>query len=270
MTTDSDRSKAKAFIQRALEDRGDEKRYFRRLNSNPNLAELGCLPENINEILNDQQPTFCHGLAFRMALYSDSSDCLFHRWEKLLGGAKSAQGWDKEYEHWCNPEDHWAKSWDRFYQFLWMLQCFEYLSDKGYDVSFPVSKTKPKPDLHAALADGSELFVECYFYTKWWGREHFLEELLRALDHNLIIKRTHNIKFTPTGNPMSDDTGKRLVDALAILQKNSIPPKLRTLRASAKEKSPQLVCKIGEYSIWLEGLGEYQPSQNARDIAKSW
>lgn len=269
MTTETNRSKARSLMERVLGCSADKNRYLRRLASNPNLAKLGCLPQNMEGIVNDQQPGFCHGLAFRMATYSDGSDHLFDRWEELLKGAINAEGWSKEYKHWNSPDDHWAKKWDRFYQFLWLLQCFEYFSQNGTNVSFPVSKNDPRPDLCVIQDDDSKLYVECYFYTKWWGREHFLEDILRVLDQNLIVKRTYNSPFIFGNSPMSKPSA--LVDALAILEENTTPTKLNALRAAAENASPQLVCEIGAFSIFLEGSGQYQPSHNAHgDPSKSW
>jgi hypothetical protein len=271
MVIQTNQTKAKVLIERALDNSADEERYLRRIKSNPKLADLGCVPDNLNEIANNQQPWFCHGLAFRMATYSDSSDYLFERWEKLLSGAKDADGWCGEYAHWKSEQDHWAKKWDRFNQFLWILQCFEYSSGKGLDVSFPASKTEAKPDLCVGQADGSKVYVECYFYTKWWGREHLVEHLLRALDQNLTIKRTYNVSFDQHDNPMSGLNDASFVEALAILGDTLTPEKLDTLRAAARMASPQTVCDFGGFSILLEGSGQYQPSNNAHgDSSASW
>jgi hypothetical protein len=264
-------TKAKVLIERALDNSADEERYLRRLKSNPKLADLGCVPDSLNEIANNQQPWFCHGLAFRMATYSDSSDDLFNRWEGLLAGAETAEGWTNEYVEWRQPNDHWAKRWDRFYQFLWLLQCYEYLSECGHTVSFPLSGTEPKPDLLVVRADGSQMFVECYFYTKWWAHEHFIEDLLGAIDRNLIVKRTHNIGFTPKDNPMSGNSCDPFVKMLAELEESSTQENLDVLRAAAGYTSPQLVRNIGAFSVWIEGSGKYQPSHNAHGArSDSW
>lgn len=271
MTSETNLLSAKALIDRALRNSGNEKRYLRRLESNPILAKLGCLPKTVDEISNEKSPWFCHGLAFRMAAYSEGRDYLFERWETLLKLAQKAKGWKAEYVHWNKPKDHWAKKWDRFHQFLWLLQCFEYFVELGYDVSFPAVKNAPKPDLHIVRKGERERFVECFFYSKWWHREFFVEELLRFLEPNLAIKRTHNVRFDLSNNPMSVECDDRFVDALAILEERLTPSRLDELRAAANEASPQLACEFGEFSIMLEGTGEYQPSQNAHgDPADSW
>lgn len=115
------------------------------------------------------------------------------------------------------------------------------------------------------------MFVECYFYTKWWAHEHFIEDLLRAIDLNLIVKRTHNIGFTPRDNPMSGNSCDPFVKMLAELEESLTQENLDALRAAAGDTSPQLVRKIGAFSVWIEGCGEYQPSHNAHgDRSDSW
>ena len=92
MNTNTKNSSAKALIKSALARSANEDRYLRRWNSNPLLRELGKLPVEIDKIICDQKPNFCHSLAFRMATYSDNSDNLFKRWNTLLENAKKADG----------------------------------------------------------------------------------------------------------------------------------------------------------------------------------
>ena len=258
MNTNTKNSSAKALIKSALARSANEDRYLRRWNSNPLLRELGKLPVEIDKIICDQKPNFCHSLAFRMATYSDNSDNLFKRWNTLLENAKKADGWENEYEKWSKGKDHWAIKWDRFNQFLWFLQCFEYFSENSQSVSFPTSKEKA-PDLCVQKADGQKVFVECYYYTKWWGREHFLEHLLNAIDTKLKIKRKYNISYKESGNPMAE---KNFVETLAILKDNLTKARLLEHRNNAVTVSPQVVCDIGDFAILLEGDGEYQPDDN--------
>ena len=258
MNTDKTNRRAKALIKSALEFSANKDSYWRRRTSNPLLSELGKLPDEIDEIICDQKPNFCHSLALRMATYSDNSDNLFKRWNTLLENAKKADGWENEYENWSNENNHWAIEWDRFNQFLWFLQCFEYFSENSQSVSFPTSKEKA-PDLCVQKANGKKVFVECYYYTKWWGREHFLEDLLNAIDTKLKIKRKYNFSYKESGNPMAD---KNFVETLAILKDNFTEAKLLEHRTNAGIVSPQLVCDIGDFSILLEGNGEYQPDDN--------
>jgi hypothetical protein len=72
-----------------------------------------------------------------MATFSDDSDYIFERFETLLKLVSNSNSWHAEYKHWSNDDDHWAKKWDKFHHFLWLLQCYEYFTQRGLDVSFP-------------------------------------------------------------------------------------------------------------------------------------
>ena len=258
----------KKLVDLALLNSGQNQRYTERLNSNPNLAKFGCLPRAIDEISNDVSPWFCHGLAFRMATYSND---YFARWETLLTLAQNADGWQGEYAHWNNTADHWAKKWDKFHQFFWLLQCYEFFVERGHKVSFPASRQTAMPDLLVERQGQAAIHVECFFYTKWWHRELFLEDLLRFVDPNLTIKRTHHVAPNPVNNPISAQSDDQFIEALAVLASELTQLKLAPLRAAAQKVSPQSVCKIGDVSIFLEGSGEYQPGLNAHgDPAASW
>jgi hypothetical protein len=262
----------KALVDQALTNSGDAARYRRRMSSYPTLADLGCLPQSLAQISNHESPWFCHGLAFRMATYSDASDYLFDRWETLLKLAQKADGWPDEYAHWSNAADHWAKKWDKFHQFLWLLQCYEYFAERGHNVSFPAPGSgQAMPDLLIKRSEKEAIYAECYFYSKWWHREHFLEGLLTSIDQELRIKRTHNVRLDPSSNPISAISHEEFVDALGALAAELTPSRLAGLRAAAQEASPQLVCRIGDLSILLEGTGAYQPGPNAHgDPSFSW
>jgi hypothetical protein len=258
-------SKMKALVDLALKNSGDADRYCRRMTSYPNLAKFGCLPQKLTEISNHEPPWFCHGLAFRMTTYSDASDDLFDRWETLLKLPQQAEGWHDEYKHWSNSADHWAKKWDKFHHFLWLLQCYEYFSQRGHIVSFPASNNEAKPDLLIKRQGQEEIYAECFFYSKWWPREFYFENLIHQIDENLSIKRIYNVGGDATNNPFySDDRFTIALDTLATaLTQNS----LVNLRFAAQQASPQKVCEIVGFSILLEGDGEYQPSANAHGDA---
>ena len=267
-------SKIKVLVDRALKNSGDADRYCRRMTSNPTLAELGCLPQRLTEISNHESPWFCHGLAFRMATYSDASDKLFGRWEKLLKLAVEAEGWQDEYAHWNKVADHWAKKWDKLHHFLWLLQCYEYFSRSGHNVSFPASnQSKAMPDLLIKRQgkEQEEIYAECFFYSKWWPREHYFEELLRFVDSNLSIKRVYNVRRDASSNPFCVESDDKFAVALDCIATALTPDRLAELRVAAQQASPQKVCEIGDFAILLEGTGEYQPGPNAHgDPAESW
>lgn len=254
-------SKMRALVDRALKKPENVQRYSRRMNSSPTLVKLGCLPKELNEISNEETPWFCHGLAFRMAMFSDDSDYIFKRLETLLDLCGNADGWQNEYANWNNLADHWAMKWNRFHQFLWLLQCYEYFSQLGLNVSFPASHNQAKPDLLIKGVDQAELYVECFFYSKWWPREFYLEYLLRKIDENLVMKRKYNVKYDASSNPFSSDN--QLATTLEQLAEALSSEKLEQLRTAAQLAQPQTVCEIGGVRILLEGEGEYQPSPNA-------
>ena len=254
------------LIDLALKNSGNQERYSRRFTANPTLSRLGLLPQAFAEISTDEPPWFCHGLALRMATYS--TDKLFARLNKLLNLAMEADGWQSEYSHWSSDADHWAKKWDKFHQFLWLLQCYEYFSQRGYKVSFPASQ-QAMPDLLIQNGDQNQIYVECYYYSKWWPREHFLESLLWSIDQKLSIKRTHNVSYSNEDNPFSSEL--TFNNSLSNLASSLTPERLTILRFAAQLASPQKVCMLGVFDILLEGAGTYIPSNNAQgDPSYSW
>lgn len=261
-------SPIQALVNLALENSGEAVRYRERLMANPVLAELGQLPRTLAEISSQESPWFCHGLAFRFATYSDTSDYLFNQWESLLKFAQQGQGWQKEYDHWNKADDHWAKKWDRFHHFLWLLQCYEYFSSQGI-VSFPASNSA-MPDLLVKPPTKEAFYVECSFYSKWWpGQEHF-EAILNSIDLNLTIKRRYNIKHDAASNPFRAGSDAKLAVLRNHLATQLAPDRLAELRVAAQQTTPQTICDFGDFEILLEGKGEYKPGPNAHgDAAKS-
>lgn len=256
-----------SFVKQILENAADQHSYETRRNAYPLLTELGCVPSSLDGILIDNCPSVFHSLAFRMATYKGES--LFRRWEQLLSQACRLEGWASEYSNWNSEKDHWATKWNKLNQFLWMLQCCEYFATKSGKLSFPYSNTTSKPDIHIKYGDGSELYVECYHYTKWWGTEQLVEDLLYALDQNLHIERMHNLKYD--NNPFADNPDTAVIEVLAELSKHLNPTKLLELKAQACIKAPVEVCKLGEFVVLLDGPGDYLGRYNAHgDPITSW
>ena len=253
------------LVDFALGNSGCEARYHSRLASYPDLAKFGCLPENFSDISNNESPWFCHGLAFRMATYSND---YFARWEALFNKARQADGWDNEYNHWKNTGDHWAKKWDKFHHFLWVLQCYEYFSERGHDVSFPavINPRSAMPDMLISRQGQANVYVECLNYSKWWPQEHFVEELLHYIDPNLVVKRIHNVNLS--NNPFSNEKFGETLELLAV---ELTPERLAALRILAATEQPQPVCQIGGVQVSLEGRGNYLSDPNAHgDPSFSW
>jgi hypothetical protein len=250
-----------------LENAADPRRFESRRNAFPLLTKLGCLPSSLDEILFDNGPSVFHSLAFRMATYKEES--LFRRWEQLLLQAREFEGWNSEYSNWNSVQDHWAIKWNKFNQFLWMLQCCEYFAEQGGEVSFPYATTTARPDIHVKYGDGSELFVECHHYTKWWGTEQLVEGILYALDQSLRIERMHNLRYD--NNRFADTRDEAVEEALAELRKHLSPNKLAELRKQAHSETPVEVCKLGDFVVLLDGPGDYRPRRNAHgDPNDSW
>lgn len=248
----------KSLIARAIKNSGSEARYFCRMSQHPTLVQYGKLPQKFVDIVNEDSPWFCHGLAFRLATYSDESEVLFTRWEALLEAAQGADGWKNEYKHWSNTADHWAEKWDKFYQLLWLLQCYEYFSQRGYSVTFPENSNVAAPDLRIERPGSEPVFAECFFYTKWWAREHFIEDVLGLVDRNLSIRRTHNVAYNDVSNPFSDGL---FTQTLGDLTASLAPEKLAKAVTAANNASPQIIRDLGSgVMLLLNGSGDYQPN----------
>jgi hypothetical protein len=200
------------------------------------------------------------------AVHAQSSETCKALTTALLTLAEKAEGWEAEFKRWA---DSWAQDWDRFHHFLWMLQCYEYFKLRGVNVSFPhANRNEAKPDLLIKRNGQQDVYAECYFFSKWWPREEFLEHLLRKIDPNLSIGRTYNIARSAEGNPFGAANYRNTLEKIATLL---TPKRLDELRDSAKSVSPQHVCAFGDVKIELEGSGEYQPRIIAHgDPEYSW
>lgn len=224
--------------------------YNKRLARYRNLSSF--LPDNFTDIIADNDPWFVHGLAFRMATFPIASESIFQRLNDLIGIAKQLDGWKNESK---NTGRSWAKNYDEFFHFLWMLQCMEYFLEDDYEVRFTVTANAEQPDLIIKPVDANQFFAECYVYSKWWFKESFFEEIIHLIHPNLRIKRTYNLKTESQGNVFDD----LLTDIGNILTLD----KLDTAEKEASIKSPCLIHKSGNIRILLDGDGEYQASVNA-------
>lgn len=220
--------------------------YAARKRKYPTIDGLGLLPSHIGQIISDDNVWGCHGLAFRLATYGPGNEEIFSRLEQLLSAPEGAEGWQDELSKWTNKPDHWAINWDRFYQFLWLLQCFEYAAESNERVTFPVGAGAAAPDMKAENTGRFPHFIECYYFTKWWAREHFLADLLGLLNPNLAIRRPRNIIYPEASNPFSRaHFPNTLSTVLGVLDERSLL-KWRELTATA---SPQVLLTIGTPAI---------------------
>lgn len=135
-------------------------------------------------------------------------------------------------------------------------------------MSFPYAKKSRKPDIHVKYRDTSELYVECYHYSKWWWVEHLVEEVLSAMDRNLRIERVHNVAYE--NNPFGD-SDEAVIKVLAKLRKYLAPDRLADLRRQASEETPVEVCEIGDFNVLLYGCGAYSARSNRHgEPINSW
>lgn len=245
------------FLDQILRIHGCKIRYEERNSQYPNLVTFGNLPE-FEEILNDQAPWYCHSLAFRIATYSKDSEKLFRRLNYLLGLPKDVLGWAKERNQWSNQSDHWAAKWDKFYQFLWLLQCFEYFIEFDLDISFP--SERPAPDLRIKTVSNT-IFAECTFYSKWWCNEIFLTDLLELIDINISVRRPHNLPLDEENNPFSE---RNFLENLRNISRQLTPEFIEDARQKATISSPLVLFEFENpnFQIILNGSGRYTANPN--------
>lgn len=247
-------SEVKNLIERIVASRGCEDRLRFRATRYDKLAKYANLPTTLQEISNDQPPWYCHGLAFRMATYS--SEDTFARLNDLLGQAENSSGWEREYQEWNSENDHWAARWDKFFHFLWMLQCYEYFHKSECTVTFPLTNIDQTPDLKIKDKDGDCLYAECRVYSKWWFNEIFLDDLLRLIDENLMIRRIHNLRIRDSSNPLSN---KRRCENLELIAQNLSKENIEKAQDEAAKKSPYTIFENEGLEIIIHGEGEYNP-----------
>lgn len=173
-----------------------EERYRQRRDRYSELRAF--VPATVDKVVIADAPLACHGLGWRMATWSSENPLA--RLNGLIGRAKSACGWRREGRNWRHDA---LRDVDRFHQLLWMLLCFEFFADAGADVEF-AANDRAAPDLRvsSALCSQGWFHVECYFFTKWWGHETFLFDLLRMIDPKLRVIRQlaiHDIQACRSG-----------------------------------------------------------------------
>ncbi len=261
-------SEIKKLIDRLLTREGCEDRYLKRKELYSELEARACLPSELAKISNDEPPWYCHGLAFRMATFSNGSEEIFTLLNKLIASAEGCCGWNLELKKWTGENDHWAKKWDKYFHFLWLLQCVEYFKDCGYKVTFPGNNGNAAPDLKIHRDKGDPVFVECTVYSKWWLNECFLEDILFAIDNRLSIHRTSNIARDASSNPFFE---RNLPETLKKIARVMTPEFLEKARMKADKVSPQILyeCNDHDFKVLIEGDGEYQPDpDNAHGNAR--
>ena len=118
------------LIARVLRMPDSTARYATRCHAYPRLGLL--VPERVEDVENDKEPWFCHGLGWRLATWG--SDVAFARLESLLALAESVPGWGHEWRaNWAGER---LADFERFFHLLWMLQCGEFFLQENANVSF--------------------------------------------------------------------------------------------------------------------------------------
>ena len=245
-------SKIKKTIITILKNKTYEARFIKRKQDYRFISNY--VPSDYDEIVCENPPWFCHGLAFRMATYSDDNESLFKRLNVLLELAENIEGWKNEPQ---NKNQMWSQNYDEFFQFLWMLQSAEFFEDQkdqGAKVEFVGKKENGSPDLKIIFENDKELFIECYVYSKWWFVEAFAQDIIKLIDKNLSLESIYNIKQTTPR-----DT---LVSILEKLGEVTSDTELVNARKKAAIKSPYIMYNKDGLKLLMEGEGEYQPNLN--------
>ncbi len=207
--------------------------YNRRLARYSNLSPF--TPDNFTDIIEDNGPWFVHGLAFRMATFSLANENIFQRLNDLIEIAKQLDGWKNESK---NTGLSWSNNYDKFFHFMWMLQCMEYFREKDCEVRFADTTNTKQPDLIIKPVS------------------------LNLIHPDLRIERTYNIK--------TKDQGIVFDGLLTGIGNILTPEKLGAAEKEASIKSPYLINESGNIRILLDGDGEYQASVNSHgDPTKS-
>lgn len=231
-----------------LDDEEYRYQFKKRLQMYSEVAKY--VPANYDEIASGKAPWFCHGLAFRMATYTESGEVIFQRLNYLLLMAKELSGWNNESKNISN----WSENYDGFFHILWMLQCVEYFVDRGDKVQFADKKGYASPDLKIITKSGDEFYVECYVYSKWWFFEELITYLLEMSDPNLYLERTHNIKVNNLNKSFED----LLVEVWGVIEED----KLEEAREEASKKSPYVMFRKNGIQIIMKGEGEMDANPN--------
>lgn len=239
-------SNIKKTIISILKNNTYEERFIKRKQEYCYISNY--VPGDYDKIVYENHPWYCHGLAFRMATYSEDNESLFLRLNGLLALAKNIDGWGNESK---NIGKTWSENFDEFFHFLWMLQCVEYFNDQGAKVEFLAKPGKKSPDLKIHFENCNELYVECYVYSKWWFVEEFVQDIIGLIDKNLLLERIYNIKQTTSRGSLES-----VLEKLWELTSDS---ELANARLIAAKKSPYILFHLDGLKLLMEGEGEYQP-----------
>ena len=189
----------------------------------------------------ETSPYYCHYLAWRLGTWEDEK--LFVFFNELLKQGSLLPNLDNK----IKAEDPLKRyEYENFFSFLWELQVAKFFSEiEGISVEWTLSG----PDLKIS-SNGKTFYIECYTFTKSFGIESFIEELLTKIHPNIRTLHTPCIKFSL---PQNADTEKFLNDLFSpYLEPRFIDKKLK----EAEKEWPVLLPipqGIDNFYIYVEG-----------------
>ena len=189
----------------------------------------------------EKSPYYCHCLAWRLGTWENENMFIF--FNELLKQGGLLPNWDKK----IKGEDPSKRyEYEKFSHFLWELQVAKFFSDvKGVSVEWTLSG----PDLKIS-SNGKTFYIECYTFTKSFGIELFIEDLLNRIHPSIRTLHTSCIKFSL---PQKANTEKFLNDIFSpYLDPCFIDNKLK----EAEKEWPVLLPTpqgIDNFYIYVEG-----------------
>ena len=189
----------------------------------------------------EKSPYYCHYLAWRLGTWEDEKSFTF--FNELLKHGSLLPNWDKK----IKAEDPLKRyEYENFFSFLWELQVAKFFSEVG---GVSVEWTLSGPDFKIS-SNGKTFYIECYTFTKSFGIELFIEDLLNRIHPSIRTLHTSCIKFSL---PQKANTEKFLNDIFSpYLNPCFIDNKLK----EAEKEWPVLLPTpqgIDNFYIYVEG-----------------
>lgn len=135
----------------------------------------------------EKSPYYCHYLAWRLGTWKNENWFIF--FDELIKDGNLLSNWNNKIE----TEDQSKRyKYEEFFSFLWELQVAKFFSEiEGVSVEWTTSG----PDLKIS-SNGGTFYIECYTFTKSFGIELFIEELLNQIHPNIKVLHTPCIEFS--------------------------------------------------------------------------
>jgi hypothetical protein len=209
-----------------------------------------------------KSPYYCHYLAWRLGTWKDENWFVF--FDELLKLGNLLSNWDNK----MKLEDQLKRyEYEIFFHFLWELQTAKFFSEiKGVSVEWTTSG----PDLKISN-NGNTFHIECYTFTKSFGIELFIEELLNQIHPNIKVLHTPCIKFSLPKNADAENFLDRIFSP--YLDQHFIDSKVKeaAIEYPVLLPTPQ---GIDNFHIYMEGTNtdKYIPGilPNASGIPENY